>query len=158
MDSQTETPSPASTDASTPSTEGAPGPHPVVAASLERIAATVPPERRDALAAFAKAYTKRLTAEELDEMSAGELVAQATGAFELADSRGTEPIAVRAFNPDPSRIGLTRSTVVRGGEVDSSTTRFPGRRQGRMASVAAVTARISANLYVRPSYSPRLSS
>ncbi len=44
-------------------------------------------------------------------------------------------------------MGATRSSVVRGGEVDSSTTRLPGRRCGTMASVAAVTALMSARLY-----------
>src|SRR5205814_1064339 len=113
VDSQTETPSPAPTDAPEPSVaSGAFPSHPLVAELLERIAAIEPPERIDALAAFAKAYTKRLSAEELDEMSVDELLAQARGAFGLADSRGTEPIAVRAFNPDPSTDGYSTAGSV----------------------------------------------
>jgi len=39
--------------------------HPVLAELLQRIADRIGPERREAVAAFAKAYTRRLSDEEL---------------------------------------------------------------------------------------------
>ncbi len=63
------------------------------------------PERRDAISAFSKAYTRRLSEEETSGVPLEELFAQVMGAFELADSRGDDPSAVRAFNPDIATDG-----------------------------------------------------
>ncbi len=50
------------------------------------------------------------------------------------------------LRPERSRIGATTCSVASGGIVDSTTTRLPRRRTGRIDSVAATTARRSGAL------------
>src|SRR5215211_2336667 len=65
----------------------------------ELIAERTTPERRDALIAFAKAYLRRLSDEELTDVPVDELYGLVTSTFAFADGRGTEPSAVRVFEP-----------------------------------------------------------
>src|SRR4051812_14924119 len=58
----------------------------------------LPPERAEAVREFAKAYLRRLAAEE-DGHDDEALFHEVLGAFQLAASRDGAPIAVRAFNP-----------------------------------------------------------
>jgi glutamate dehydrogenase len=86
---------------------------PVVGELLERIHERFPAERAEPLAAFAKAYMRRLPDEQFAAQPAEELFAHVASVFEFADSRGTEPIAVRAFNPTLAGHGYqTLGTVV----------------------------------------------
>jgi glutamate dehydrogenase len=64
----------------------------------------LPPERADAVREFAKAYLRRLAAEE-DGHDAEALFHEVLGAFQLAASRDGAPIAVRAFNPTLAEHG-----------------------------------------------------
>ncbi len=79
---------------------GAPAP----AEPSRLLAGRVPRERAPAIDAFAAAFARRLPPE-LAELDAAELAARILGVFHLADARGEEPVAVRAFNPDPERDG-----------------------------------------------------
>ncbi|HEY7478529.1 MAG TPA: NAD-glutamate dehydrogenase domain-containing protein, partial [Actinomycetota bacterium] len=72
---------------------------------LDLIAERVPPERRDAVGAFAKAYMRRLVDEELAATPIEELFALVRSTFEFADGRGLHPSAVRAFTPDLTADG-----------------------------------------------------
>jgi glutamate dehydrogenase len=94
--------------------------HPVIQDLLQRIDERIDPDRRDAVVAFAKAYTRRLSNEELAGIPVEELFGQVKGAFDLADSRGTEPEAVRVFNPDIAMDGYqTLGTVIETNTDDS---------------------------------------
>jgi glutamate dehydrogenase len=55
--------------------------------------------RAPLLRAFAEAYLRRMSADILVGRSAEELFGEIVGAFDLADRRGANPLAVRAFNP-----------------------------------------------------------
>ena len=72
---------------------------------LELIAERVPAERRDAIEAFAKAYTRRLTEEEFGETDVTALCGMVLSTFAFADDRGLLPTAVRVFVPDPAVDG-----------------------------------------------------
>jgi glutamate dehydrogenase len=86
---------------------------------LARLAELAPDGRVDAARAFALAYTKRLTPEQLADLTADELAGQVMGAFELADGRIGE-VAVRAFNPTLSRDGYqTLGSVIETSTDDS---------------------------------------
>ncbi len=88
-------------------------PHPVIAQLLARIASRASADRRDALVAFAKSYTRRISDEELLAGDVEDLAGQVSSAFSFVDSRGTEPIAVRAFDPVAGRNGYeTTGTVL----------------------------------------------
>jgi glutamate dehydrogenase len=65
---------------------------------LEQVADRLPADRADVVGRFAKLYVRRLPADAAEALTAEELFGQVMGAFELADARGTDPIAVRAFN------------------------------------------------------------
>ncbi|HEV8563479.1 MAG TPA: NAD-glutamate dehydrogenase [Actinomycetota bacterium] len=94
--------------------------HPVLTELLNRIAERIPPERQDVVAAFAKAYTRRLTAEELADVDLDQLYGQVASAFAFTDSRGLHPLAVRVFNPDPEKDGYeTQGTVIESNTDDS---------------------------------------
>ena len=71
----------------------------------ELIAQRVPPERVDAVRAFADAYLRRLTGDVDGGIAPDVLLAEVLGAFELAAGRGLAPAAVRAFNPTRERDG-----------------------------------------------------
>src|SRR5919197_1750127 len=64
----------------------------------------LPPERAEAVREFAKAYLRRLSAEE-DGHDQEALFHEVVGAFQLATSRDGAPIAVRAFNPTRAEHG-----------------------------------------------------
>jgi glutamate dehydrogenase len=76
-------------------------PHPVIEALLSRIELEVPADRRDAVTAFAKAFLRRLTDEDLEQHGADALYAMVTSAFDFVDARGNHPSAVRVFVPSP---------------------------------------------------------
>ena len=66
----------------------------------------LPPERAEAVQAFARAYLRRLaTAGDGDGHDAEALYHELLGAFELAASRNGAPMAVRAFNPTRAEHG-----------------------------------------------------
>ncbi|MFB3738472.1 MAG: NAD-glutamate dehydrogenase [Candidatus Velamenicoccus archaeovorus] len=89
------------------SSDGGPegGSNPVVQRVLERVGERAPAARAETVRAFARAYTRRLPEETLEEVSADELVGQVLGLFQLADGRDADPVAVRAFNPSLARDG-----------------------------------------------------
>ncbi|MEP7060458.1 MAG: hypothetical protein ABI828_06980, partial [Actinomycetota bacterium] len=74
-------------------------PHLKIQALISRIRQEVPEDRRDALSAFAKAYTRRFAPEDLAETPDDILLAKVRSTFEFADSRGRSPNAVRVFDP-----------------------------------------------------------
>ena len=78
-----------------------PGEPPVVMQSLlEAIDRSAEPERRDAVLAFAKAFLRRLSPDELAASGVDGLSGLVRSAFAFADSRGSHPSAVRVFDPD----------------------------------------------------------
>jgi glutamate dehydrogenase len=81
------------------------GLHPLLQALHDRIDTDVPIERRDALHAFARAYTRRLSSEELAQIGADGLTSLVRSTFGFVDSRGLQPMAVRVFDPDPDVDG-----------------------------------------------------
>jgi len=84
----------------------APGePHAALQGLLEAIDQRVEPERREAVAAFAKAFLRRFPAEELDVLGADALLGIVRTAFDLADGRGTQPSAVRVFRAEVATDG-----------------------------------------------------
>ena len=74
---------------------------------LARVDQRVSPERVKAVREFARAYVRRISAEVVQELSAEELFAQVAGAFEFADRRAGDSIAVRAFNPTLASDGYS---------------------------------------------------
>ncbi len=66
---------------------------------LEQIAARLPADRVDLVSMFARAYARRFPAAEAEELSGEELFGQVMGVFDLAEARGQDSIAVRAFTP-----------------------------------------------------------
>src|SRR5919204_108954 len=68
------------------------------------VAQRLPPERAEAVREFAKAYLRRLAAEE-DGHDDEALFHEVLGAFQLAASRNGAPIAVRALNPTRAEHG-----------------------------------------------------
>jgi glutamate dehydrogenase len=78
---------------------------PVLQQLLERIEARVPPERVEMVREFARRYTGRMGPEVLAEVTPDELLGLVLGAFELADGRNGQEVAVRAFNPTLSEHG-----------------------------------------------------
>ncbi len=86
--------------------------HPLLQALHDRIDADLPVERRDAMHAFAKAYTRRLSAEELEEIGADGLFALVCSTFAFVDSRGLQPMVVRVFDPDPDVDGYKADGTV----------------------------------------------
>ena len=78
-----------------------PGEPPVVMQSLlEAIDRSAEAERRDAVLAFAKAFLRRLSPDELAASGVDGLSGLVRSAFAFADSRGSHPSAVRVFDPD----------------------------------------------------------
>ena len=96
------------TDTSAPSVGLAPttaAPHLKIQALIQGVQDAVPAERGEALAAFAKAYTRRLAAEDLAATPDDQLMAMVRSTFEFADSRGTLASVVRVFNPTVATDG-----------------------------------------------------
>ncbi len=79
--------------------------HPVLDALFARIQAEAPTDRRDALNAFARAFLRRLSDEELEHHGADLLFSMVSSAFAFADQRGNEPAAVRVFVPTDADEG-----------------------------------------------------
>jgi len=77
----------------------------VIQLLLERIEGRVPPDRVETVREFARACTRRFSSQELAEVSIDELLGQVLALFELADSRGEQEVAVRAFNPTVAEDG-----------------------------------------------------
>src|SRR6266540_3334032 len=87
---------------------------------LERVADHLAADRAEVVCAFARMYARRLPAEVAAGLTAEELFGQVMGVFELADARGTDPIAVRAFNPTLAGDGYTSvGTIVEQNTEDS---------------------------------------
>jgi len=87
---------------------------------LELLDASVPPERAEALRAFAVAFTRRLPPQDLAERPAAELVGVVVGAFELADTRREDEFAVKVFEPTHGEDGYEAlGTVVEVSAADS---------------------------------------
>jgi len=76
-----------------------PAQHPHLEALQERIATDVPAEQREAVSAFARAFTRRLAEDELDQIDPAQLYATVLSAFGFLEARGAHPVAVRAFTP-----------------------------------------------------------
>ncbi len=72
---------------------------PELAGLLERISMRVPGERAEVVAAFARVFTRRLSGEDLTDITPDDLFGVVSSAFDLADARGADPVVVRAFNP-----------------------------------------------------------
>jgi glutamate dehydrogenase len=79
--------------------------HPGLQELFSRIDEQIPAERRDAVAAFARAYTRRLSDEDLAETTTDRLFALVRSTFEFLDTRDSHPSAVRVFNPDEAADG-----------------------------------------------------
>ena len=98
-----------------------PGEPPAVMQSLlEVIDQRVELERRDAIAAFAKAFLRRMSPDELEASGVDGLSGLVLSAFAFADRRGAHPSAVRVFDPDPATDGYgTVGSVVETNTDDS---------------------------------------
>jgi glutamate dehydrogenase len=93
---------------------------PVVQQVLAKVEGNVAPERVEVVREFARRYTRRLSSEDLTGVSAEELLGQVLGAFRLADARGSQEVAVRAFNPTLGQDGYqTLGSVVETNTEDS---------------------------------------
>ncbi len=93
---------------------------PVSEAIAERIRAHIPPERQDALGAFAKALLRRLSADELDEVGPDRLFAATASLFAFVDARGNQPSAVRVFTPSQELHGFTAPGTILETNTDDS--------------------------------------
>ncbi len=80
---------------------------PTLVELLALIAARAPHERVEAISDFARAFVRRLSRDAIVELSAEALFGRVMGAFELADGRGGEPTAVRAFDPTSAIDGYS---------------------------------------------------
>jgi glutamate dehydrogenase len=78
--------------------------HPKIADLLARVAREGG-DRTDAIQAFGRALTRRLSDEDLEEFDPDDLYGLVVSAFEFADGRGTKASAVRVFTPDPKTHG-----------------------------------------------------
>ncbi len=89
------------------------GTSPLVQELLARMAERVPASRLPAVREFARAYVRRISPDLVPGLNAEELFGQVMGAFDLADGRGSAPLAVRVFNPTLADDGYqTVGTVV----------------------------------------------
>src|ERR671930_1793417 len=87
----------------------------------EALAAGVPEDRLEAVVRFARAYTRRLSAEEAEQIPIEDLAAEVAGAFELADGRGSEAFAVRVVAPTLERDGYERAgSVIQTYQIDGT--------------------------------------
>ena len=73
----------------------------------ELIDARIPGDRAGTVRAFANAFTRRLSPDDLARRSPEELFGIVSGAFELADSRPKDEVAVRVFDPTVPNDGYT---------------------------------------------------
>jgi glutamate dehydrogenase len=79
--------------------------HPTLAALFAEIEASAPPDRREAIAAFARMFLRRLSDEEIAERTTAELLGMVLSAFRFVDARGNHPAAVRVFVPTEANDG-----------------------------------------------------
>jgi len=79
-----------------------------------------PIERRDAVAAFARAYLRRVSDEELEGASPEDLYGQVRSTFDFVDERGSHLTAVRVFDPEVATEGYSRPGSVLETNVDDS--------------------------------------
>jgi glutamate dehydrogenase len=94
--------------------------HPKIEEMLARMEREAGRDGADALQAFSRALLRRLTDDDLEEITADELHALAASAFEFADGRGHEASAVRVFNADPATHGYRcHGTVIEATTDDS---------------------------------------
>jgi glutamate dehydrogenase len=77
---------------------------------FELIDERVPPERAEAVRAFAQAYLRRLFGDATGGVSAEELLDEITGVLEFSSERVSEPVAVRVFNPERADRGSVVET------------------------------------------------
>ena len=94
--------------------------HPVIQELLARVDEQSPVERRDAVAAFARAYLRRLDDDELAAVPTDQLFALVRSTFDFVDTRGLHPSAVRVFDPDPAADGYEALGTVLEANVDDS--------------------------------------
>ncbi len=80
----------------------------------------VPVERRETVAAFAKAYLRRLADDEIAAAPAEELYGLVCSTFEFVDGRRLHPWVVRAFNPEVAKDGFTAPGTILETNVDDS--------------------------------------
>ena len=73
--------------------------HPAVEALFARIQLEIPADRREAVAAFAKAFLRRVSDDDLTHHGADLLFSITTSAFAFVDARANHPSAVRVFVP-----------------------------------------------------------
>ncbi len=99
---------------------------------MELIAARRPRDGA-ALAEFASAYLRRLSADSALTTSPQELFAEVSGAFDFAAGRGDRPILVRAFNPVADLHGYERP----GSVLETSTEDLPFLVDSVRAALAA---------------------
>ncbi len=95
--------------------------HPLLQELLARIAERAHPEQVACVSAFARLYARRLPADVAVVVDVEELFGQVMGAYELANGRGTAPVAVRAFNPTLAGDGYAAA----GSVVETSTEDSP---------------------------------
>jgi glutamate dehydrogenase len=87
--------------------------NPVVQDLFSRVDQLIPPERRGAVAAFARAYTRRLSNEELAAYRPEQLFALVRSTFDFVDARATQPYAVRILDPSLDADGYeTTGSVI----------------------------------------------
>jgi glutamate dehydrogenase len=99
-------------------------PHPAQQPILEelfaRIAADLPPDRRDAVASFAKALLRRLGDDDLAELGVEHLLALVRSSFEFMQGRGLHASTVRVFTPTVETDGYTTAGSVLETNTDDS--------------------------------------
>ena len=94
--------------------------NPVLAALAERIEASTPPERRDALLTFSRMMLRRLSEEDLTERGVDQLLGMVRSAFGFVDGRGNHPAIVRVFVPTLETDGyLVPGTIIETNTDDS---------------------------------------
>jgi glutamate dehydrogenase len=93
--------------------------HPKIADLLARVAREGG-DRADAIQAFGRALTRRLSDEDLEEIDPDDLYGLVISAFEFADGRGTQASAVRVFTPDPKTHGYEAAGCVVEATTDDS--------------------------------------
>ncbi len=77
-------------------------------------------ERRDAVAAFARAFLRRLSDDEIAAVAPETLVGMVCSAFAFVDGRGLHPSTVRAFHPEAASDGYDcQGTVLETNSDDS---------------------------------------
>ncbi|HWC69760.1 MAG TPA: NAD-glutamate dehydrogenase [Actinomycetota bacterium] len=99
----------------------APGESPtVMQALLAAIGRSVEPERRDAVATFAKSFLRRLSPDELEEAGVDALLGLVRSTFAFADGRATQASLVRVFDPTIETDGYeTLGSVIQTNTDDS---------------------------------------